>query len=149
MSKFIIIRKDLGSDPMVIEREGLTLGRLTGNDLILDHPVVSRVHSAIQGADGDYWLFNLSEENCTLLNGEEIEQAPLTEGDVIQIGPFFLTAKYDGGDLCLEIEYGAGRPITESLGAGRENPQDVRTIRFDPTRAPMSEEVAQFRRNDP
>ncbi len=148
MSKFIIIRKDLGINPVVIEREGLTLGRLTGNDLALDHPAVSRVHSAIQGAEGDYWLFNLSEENGTLLNGEEIEQGPLTDGDVIQIGPFFLTAKYDGGDLRLEIESRAGRPLTEPLEAGRERPQDVVTIRFDPTWAPMSGEVAQFQRND-
>src|SRR5262245_41385518 len=127
MSKFIIIRKDLDIDPVVIEREGLTLRRLTGNDLALDHPGVSRAHSAIQGAEGDYWLFNLSEENGTLLNGEELEQGPLTDGDVIQIGPFFLTAKYDGGDLRLEIDFGARRPLTETLGAGRERSQDVKT----------------------
>ena len=73
MSKFIVIRKDVTLDPVVIESEGLTLGRLIGNDLALNHPTVSRTHAGIKEIEGDYWIFNLSEANGTLLNGEQIE----------------------------------------------------------------------------
>ena len=44
----------------------------------------------IKEIDGDYWIFNFSEANGTLLNGEQIEKTPLADGDLIQIGPFFL-----------------------------------------------------------
>ena len=104
MSKFIVIRKDVTFDPVVIESEGLTLGRLVGNDLALNHPTVSRTHAGIKEIDGDYWIFNLSEANGTLLNGEQIEKTPLADGDLIQIGPFFIYPKYDDRDLRLEIE---------------------------------------------
>src|SRR5215468_3746016 len=146
MSKFILIRKDLDLDPAPIESEGLTMGRLTGNDLALDHPAVSDVHAAIEGADGDYWIFNLSEENGTLVNGEQIGQGPLAEGDVIQIGPYFLSLKYDGADLRLEVELNAN-PVSKEVSGkasaatpveapttGQGNPvgQGIK-IRFDPT----------------
>jgi len=104
MSKYIVIRKDVTFDPVVIESEGLTIGRLIGNDLALNHPTVSRTHAGIKEIDGDYWIFNLSDANGTLLNGEQIEQTPLADGDLIQIGPFFLYPKYDDKDLRLEVE---------------------------------------------
>src|SRR5262249_61326423 len=104
MSKYIVIRKDVTFDPVVIESEGLTIGRLIGNDLALNHPTVSRTHAGIKEIDGDYWIFNLSDANGTLLNGELIEQTPLADGDLIQIGPFFLYPKYDDKDLRLEVE---------------------------------------------
>jgi len=156
MSKFIVIRKDHDLDPVAIESEGLTLGRLTGNDLALDHPSVSDVHAAIEGADGDYWIFNLSEEGGTLLNGEHIGQCPLSDGDVIQIGPYFLTLKYDGADLRLEVELSAnplsvkapGEAPLEDPTAGREKPagQGI-TIRFDPTWLVLSGRIEQLQRS--
>src|SRR5262249_60830423 len=90
MSKFIVIRKDVTFDPVVIESEGLTVGRLIGNDLALNHPTVSRTHAGIKEIEGDYWIFNLSEANGTLLNGEQIEKTPLADGDLIRIGPSVL-----------------------------------------------------------
>src|SRR5262245_50113522 len=104
MSKFIVVRKDITLDPVVIESEGLTIGRLIGNDLALNHPTVSRTQSGLKEIDGDYWIFNLSDANGTLLNGEQIEQTPLADGDLIQIGPFFIIPKYEDKDLRLEIE---------------------------------------------
>src|SRR5262245_31420126 len=99
MSRFIVIRKDRNLDPFVIESEGLTIGRLIGNDLALNHPTVSRTHAGIKEIDGDYWIFNLSGANGTMLNGELIDQTPLADGDLIQIGAFFIYPKYDDGEL--------------------------------------------------
>ena len=104
MNKFVIIRKDLSLDPALLQSEGLTIGRLTGNDLVLNHPTVSRTHAGIKEINGDYWIFNLSEANGTLLNGELADQTPLADGDVIQIGPFFLIPRYVAEGLMLEVE---------------------------------------------
>src|SRR5262245_17427224 len=103
-NKFIITRNDLDTYPVVLETEGLTIGRLTGNDLVLNHPTVSRIHAGIKEIDGDYWIFNLSTANGALLNGELVESAPLADGDLIQIGSFFLRPTYTNDYLSLEVE---------------------------------------------
>ena len=136
MSKFIVIRKDINLDPVVIESEGLTLGRLVGNDLALNHPTVSRTHAGIKEIDGDYWIFNLSDANGTLLNGEQIEQTPLADGDLIQIGPFFLYPKYDEKDLRLEVELTVSPlPLDASSASQVRVPAEQRrTVMLDPNR---------------
>src|SRR5215510_14235872 len=156
MSKFIVIRKDHDLDPVAIESEGLTLGRLTGNDLALDHSDVSGVHAAIEGADGDYWVFNLSEESCTLLNGAQIGQGPLAEGDVIQIGPYSLSLTYDRADLRVEVEMSSGpqfieapdEPSIEASNRGREGANQGITIRFDPTWMTLTRRLERLQRDE-
>jgi FHA domain/Cytochrome c3 len=134
MSKFIVIRKDVTLDPLMIESEGLTIGRLIGNDLALNHPTVSRTHAGIKEIEGDYWIFNLSEANGTLLNGEQIEKTPLADGDLIQIGPFFIYPKYDDKDLRLEIEMSVNPlPVEASSSSQVILPAEQRkTMLLDP-----------------
>jgi hypothetical protein len=115
-NKFIITRKDLNTDPVVIESEGLTIGRLTGNDLVLNHPTVSRTHAGIKEVNGDYWIFNLSNANGTLLNGELVESTPLADGDLIQIGPFFLHPAYTPEGLALTVEMSVKPLPVEATG---------------------------------
>ncbi|MCI0337201.1 MAG: FHA domain-containing protein [Acidobacteria bacterium] len=133
MSKFLIIRKDINLDPVEIESEGLTIGRLSGNDLALNHPTVSRTHAGIKEINGDYWIFNLSEANGTLLNGELIEQTPLADGDLIQIGPFFLYPKYISEGLQFDVEMSVKPlPIEASSFSQLQLPIEQRkTIRLD------------------
>src|SRR5262245_1490205 len=133
MSNFFIVRKDQNIDQIEIESEGLTIGRLAGNDLSLNHPTVSRTHAGIKEISGDYWIFNLSDANGTLLNGEQIEQTPMADGDVIQIGPFFLYPKYQDEGLQLEIELTVRPFPVEPTGQSQLIlPTDQRkTVRFD------------------
>jgi hypothetical protein len=134
MSKYIVIRKDVTLDPVMIESEGLTIGRLIGNDLALNHPTVSRTHAGIKEIDGDYWIFNLSEANGTLLNGEQIEKTPLADGDLIQIGPFFLYPKYDDKDLRLQVEMTVNPLPVEASSASQVilPAEQRRTMLLDP-----------------
>jgi pSer/pThr/pTyr-binding forkhead associated (FHA) protein len=115
-NKFIITRKDLDIDSVIVESEGLTIGRLTGNDLALNHPTVSRTHAGIKEVGGDYWIFNLSEANGTLLNGELVQSTPLADGDLIQIGPFFLHPAYTEGGLAITVEMSVKPLPVEVLG---------------------------------
>lgn len=138
MNKFVIIRKDLSLDPALIESEGLTIGRLTGNDLVLNHPTVSRTHAGIKEINGDYWIFNLSEANGTLLNGELADQTPLADGDMIQIGPFFLIPRYVADGVMLEVEMSV-KPLpvevtSPSPGTGmlQAPPDASKTVRLEP-----------------
>jgi len=124
-NKFIITRKDLNIDPVVIESEGLLLGRSAGCDLVLNHPSVSREHAGIKEINGDYWVSNFSQANGTLLNGEQVERTPLADGDLIQIGPFFIHPTYEPGGLALRVELSV-RPLpVEATGSsGLQSPQE-------------------------
>ena len=97
--RFIVSRKDQVSqvDDVVIESEGLTIGRLIGNDLVLNHRAVSRTHAGIKRVHDEYWLFNLSESNGTMLNGQLVARVALADGDVVQIGPYLLRINYGDG----------------------------------------------------
>src|SRR5215831_2223452 len=135
-NKFIITRNDLDTYPVVLETEGLTIGRLTGNDLVLNHPTVSRTHAGIKEIGDDYWIFNLSNANGTILNGGLIESAPLADGDLIQIGPFFLRPNYTDDYLSLEVEMSI-KPLpiassgTGALQAPGENGEAGKTLMLD------------------
>jgi thioredoxin reductase (NADPH) len=115
-SRFIIRRKDSIVDDVFIESDGLTIGRLISNDLVLNHRAVSRTHAGITKAanipgfaeSGEnaerYWLFNLSSSNGTLLNGEYVDNVLLFNNDVIQIGPYLLKVNYVEDALSLSVE---------------------------------------------
>ncbi|HWP42698.1 MAG TPA: FHA domain-containing protein, partial [Blastocatellia bacterium] len=106
-SRFIIKRTDRvrGIDDVVLDSEGLTIGRLTGNDLVLNHRAVSRTHAGIKEIEGEYRIFNLSQANGTLVNGQLVDrQATLSDGDIIQIGPFVLTVNYIQRALQITVE---------------------------------------------
>src|SRR5215471_3380110 len=104
--RFIIRRKDKldQADDSVIESEGLTIGRSIGNDLVLNHRAVSRTHAGIKPILDQYWLFNLSTSNGTLLGGQLVAKVPIADGDLIQIGPYLLKANYAGKSLSITVE---------------------------------------------
>ncbi len=132
-NRFLIVRKDLNLDEVVIESEGLTIGRLTGNDLVLNHPTVSRTQAGIKQLGDDFWIFNLSNANGTLLNGALIDKTPLADGDVIQIGPFVLSPVYRENGLHIEVELTVNPlPIEAALAGTPGKPSDsTSTVMLD------------------
>jgi thioredoxin reductase len=103
-NRFIIKRKDITVDDVVLESEGLTIGRLISNDLLLNHRTVSRTHAGIKEINGEYWVFNLSSSNGTVINGELVDKTPLADGDVLQIGRYILRINYVEGALAITVE---------------------------------------------
>ncbi|HJZ69987.1 MAG TPA: FHA domain-containing protein, partial [Blastocatellia bacterium] len=105
-NRFLIKRKDsdVSVDDVVLETDGLVIGRLISNDLVLNHRAVSRTHAGINRIGGDFWLFNLSRSNGTSLNGELVDKTPLADGDVIQIGPYLLQVNYLAQALAITVE---------------------------------------------
>src|ERR1041384_4010380 len=100
LSNFIITRADQQLDATTLVTEALSIGRLTDCELVLNHPTVSRLHAGIKEVGGRFYIFNLSPSNSTTLNGRLIEEKEaLAEGDIVQIGPFFLYMNHDGKAL--------------------------------------------------
>src|SRR5437868_7377763 len=92
-STYFIVRRERINDPQKIETEGLRIGSWQGCELFLNHPSVSSLHAGIREIDGRFYVTDLSPSNSTTLNGRLIifcAPEALADGDVLQIGPFFL-----------------------------------------------------------
>src|SRR5919202_5315986 len=103
-SKFLIVREDLAVDPVTLVTDGLKIGRLPNCELVLNHPTVSRLHAGITQAGGRFYLYNFSQSSGTTLNGRAVATDSgevLADGDVIQIGPFFLSIGRAGDALSI------------------------------------------------
>jgi len=84
---------DLGV-PRVTDLKGeLTVGRTEGNDLVLNHPSVSRRHARFDPRDDKWWIVDLKSTNGIKVNGNLVAEAPVNPGDKILIGSVQLELK--------------------------------------------------------
>ena len=64
----------------------VSIGRLPGNTLIIDHPAVSGRHARVYREVNDYVIEDLKSTNGTFVNDKAIARHTLIEGDLIVIG---------------------------------------------------------------
>lgn len=102
---FKIGDRQSGTDVAGGEKELIRIGRDPEADLVLSHPLVSRIHaSARPQPDGTLLLSDNGSANGTFVNGRPVSRAAVSEGDIIQIGPYRLfvregrIARADDGD---------------------------------------------------
>jgi hypothetical protein len=117
-SRFIIERDDLNVDPVTLVTDGLKIGRLPSCEVVLNHPAVSRLHAGITMAGGRHYLYNFSSSSGTTLNGRVVATESgevLADGDLIQIGPFFLEVKRVADALRLTVTLEVTTNVTDSM----------------------------------
>jgi hypothetical protein len=64
----------------------VTLGRADGNDIVIGDKAVSREHAVIRRGDDGVFVVENKGSNGTTVNHLEVEQAELSDGDLITIG---------------------------------------------------------------
>lgn len=77
---------DLGVAKVLDLRPDMSIGRTEGNDLVLNHPSVSRKHAKIESRDEKWWVVDLKSTNGVKVNGNLVTEANVTAGDKISIG---------------------------------------------------------------
>ena len=65
----------------------MNVGRAPDNQIVVEHPTISRHHGWIKEDEGAFMVFDIGSANGTFVNGERIE-APhrLKNGDVVCFG---------------------------------------------------------------
>ncbi|HEY0169665.1 MAG TPA: FHA domain-containing protein [Pyrinomonadaceae bacterium] len=120
-SKFRIVREDLNVDPVTLVTDGLKIGRQPSCEVVLNHPTVSRLHAGVTMADGRYYLYNFSSSSGTTLNGRVVATESgevLADGDVVQIGPFFLAIDRVGDALNVSVTFEVALTAGEAESRG-------------------------------
>lgn len=143
ISTFIIVREDRALDPTTLAVEGLQIGRDPGRDLLLNHPDVSPLHAGIKEIEGRFYLFSLSSQNSTTLNGRLVtsdEPEAIASGDEVRIGPFFLRVERKDSALQIAVTLQFGLRIGEV--EAREKARAAQPVTRE-TETPAAEEVAQ------
>ncbi len=89
--------KDAGKEYVVVVGEN-GIGRSIDNEVILTDISVSRKHlKVLRDAAGQLRLRDLGSGNGTLLNGTRAHDAPLADGDRIELGETVLVVRIPGG----------------------------------------------------
>ena len=83
--------------PIPLTEQKLSIGRIAGNTLVLNHPQVSAHHALLEKADGGYRITDLNSTNHVYVNGQPTTNQMLHTGDEIRIGPYRLI--YTGVEL--------------------------------------------------
>ncbi len=73
-------------DEVPIDKETITIGRRTDNDLCLDNLAISGYHSQINFVLDDCFLEDLNSTNGTFVNSKIVKKHALKDGDIIDIG---------------------------------------------------------------
>jgi adenylate cyclase len=84
---------DLGVPRIADVRSELSIGRTEGNDLVLNHPSVSRKHARLEGRGTGWWIVDLKSTNGVKVNGNLVTESEVHAGDKILVGSVQLDVK--------------------------------------------------------
>jgi pSer/pThr/pTyr-binding forkhead associated (FHA) protein len=86
MLKIVLMLKNTELKTLETDKERITIGRDSKNDIQISNLGVSKKHAAIIRHNGGYFIEDLKSTNGTLLNNKRIDKADLAGNDVVTIG---------------------------------------------------------------
>jgi adenylate cyclase len=84
---------DMGVPRIADLKSDLAIGRTEGNDLVLNHPSVSRKHAKLESRDNRWWIVDLKSTNGVKVNGNLVSESQVNAGDKIHVGSVQLDLK--------------------------------------------------------
>lgn len=86
-----------GTHRIQLERDRLSIGRLSYNDVVLPFAQISRQHAELRLISGRWWIADLHSTNGLLLGDQRIQEHCLGDGDRITLAPGITFRFVDGG----------------------------------------------------
>ena len=98
---------------MPLDKQVITIGRGSDNDIVLDSPQISRHHARLIRRDKQFFVEDLGSANGTFVNGERVGRALLTPEDTLSLGTYSVRLdlargalqKSYQGDILLQAEH--------------------------------------------
>jgi adenylate cyclase len=84
---------DLGVPRLSDLKGDLSVGRTEGNDVVLNHPSVSRKHAKFEIRGDQWWIIDLKSTNGVKVNGNLVSESQVAAGDKISVGSVQLELK--------------------------------------------------------
>ena len=80
-----------------LQKASFSIGRLPGNDVVIDNLAVSGHHAQLSLDQDHYVVEDMNSLNGTFLNNQRIRRSTLKDGDEIMIGKHSLVYRDEGG----------------------------------------------------
>ncbi len=90
LGMLVVKRGPNAGSKFVLDSEVTRAGRHPDSDIFLDDITVSRRHAEIVRDGGGYRVRDVGSLNGTYVNRERIDEAPIANGDELQVGKFKL-----------------------------------------------------------
>ena len=90
VGELVVLRGPKAGSRFLLDRPVTTAGRHPDSDIFLDDITVSRRHAEVARTAGGYLVRDAGSLNGTYVNRERIDEAPLHNGDEVQVGKFKL-----------------------------------------------------------
>lgn len=95
-----------------LNKSGFTIGRGPENDLVLmNDPMVSRMHVRIEIVDRDLEINNLSQKNAVLVDGQTVQKWKIVNNSNFIIGDTEFKVEYDLGQAVASIPTQKPAPV--------------------------------------
>jgi serine/threonine protein kinase len=91
--RLVIAQKEHTPRSVTLDKAQLTIGRSAENDIVLEHPDVSRQHARLERTTTGWQVTDLKSTNGTYLDGNLLLAGvaePVLAGKTLRIGPYFL-----------------------------------------------------------
>jgi pSer/pThr/pTyr-binding forkhead associated (FHA) protein len=92
----IVSRGPNEGSTFMVDQDTVTVGRHPDSNIFLDDITVSRRHSVIERAGGEFVIRDVGSLNGTYVNHDRIDHKPIVDGDEIQVGRFVLIFRVGG-----------------------------------------------------
>ena len=86
LPKALLLVKDIDVLEQPITGELTFIGRLDTNNIVLQNDTVSSKHCVIKVVNGQLVIVDLSSTNGTRVNGKQVDEAVLSNGDIVDLG---------------------------------------------------------------
>ncbi len=77
----------LAGQTLALTKPQLMIGREPSNDIALNNPAVSRQHARLAQSPNGWTIEKLNPQNVVQVNGRDVAQSPLRNGDTVTLGP--------------------------------------------------------------